>query len=90
MTTRAKGKTMTAPTFKTGRAYSCRSICDYDCIFSFVVTKRTAQTVWLRDSSGKVRARRIKRWTDGTEWCEPHGQYSMSPALNAFNAECAT
>jgi hypothetical protein len=60
-------------TFAHGRTYACRSICDYDCIFSFVVTKRTASSVWLRDSSGKSTRRKV-RVVDGVEHCDPHGR----------------
>ncbi|WP_409560215.1 hypothetical protein [Hyphomicrobium sp. MC8b] len=68
--------------FEVGKTYSCRSICDYDCIFSFEVVKRTAKFVSLKDSGGKVRARKVRVW-DGAEVCDPHGRYSMSPVLRA-------
>jgi hypothetical protein len=68
--------------FEIGKTYHVRSICDWDCVFSFEVVKRTAQTVWLRDCSGKVRARRVREF-DGSEACDPHGRYSMSPILTA-------
>lgn len=70
--------------FEVGRTYSARSICDYDCIFSFTVTKRTEKTVWLKDSSGKLKARRVRLdLYDNAECCDPHGRYSMSPVLRA-------
>jgi hypothetical protein len=68
--------------FIVGNSYSCRSLCDYDCIFSFEVMKRTAKTVWLKGAGGKVRARRITV-RDDAETVEPHGRYSMSPMLTA-------
>jgi len=68
--------------FVVGNTYTCRSLCDYDCIFSFVVMKRTGRTVWLRQAGGKIRARRIKI-RDDAETVEPHGSYSMSPVLIA-------
>jgi len=46
--------------FEVGKTYSCRSICDYDFIFSFEVVKRTEKFVSLKDSGGKVRARNIR------------------------------
>lgn len=66
--------------FEVGKSYSVRSICDYDCIFSF--SKRSAQFVWLSNSSGKVVRRKVRVW-DGVEACDPHGRYSMSPILTA-------
>ncbi len=74
--------------FEVGRTYGTRSICDYDCIFSFTVERRTAQTVWIADSSGKVKARRV-RVVDGCEAIDPHGRYSMSPVLTASDKALA-
>jgi len=68
--------------FEVGKTYTCRSICDHDCIFSFEVTKRTAQNVWLKDSGGKIKRRKV-RVTLGVETVDPHGRYSMSPVLRA-------
>lgn len=68
--------------FEVGKTYTCRSICDYDCIFSFEVTKRTTQNVWLKDSSGKIKRRKV-RVTLGVETVDPHGRYSMSPVLRS-------
>lgn len=68
-------------TFQVGKTYSTRSLCDYDCIFSFPVIKRTAKTVWIQ-VHGKVRARRI-RMVDGVETVDPLGVYSMSPTISA-------
>jgi hypothetical protein len=31
--------------FQVGRTYSIRSICDYECIYSFTILSRTAKTV---------------------------------------------
>jgi hypothetical protein len=67
--------------FEVGRTYSVRSLCDYDCVYSFLIERRTAKTVWLK-CHGKTRARRV-RIVDGREACDPHGVYSMSPVLMA-------
>lgn len=70
--------------FEVGNSYSVRSICDYDCIYSFEVVKRTNKTVWLRDSSGQIKSRRVRLdHYDNAECCDPHGRYSMSPVLVA-------
>ena len=70
-------------TFSVGSEYACRSICDHDCIFRFTVTKRTAKSVWLKSAHRPEQRRTIRTDADGTEWCEPHGRYSMSPSLRA-------
>lgn len=67
--------------FEVGHTYSTRSLCDYDCIYSFTVTKRTEQTVWVRYHD-HVTARRI-RIDNGIEHIDPLGRYSMAPVLSA-------
>lgn len=68
--------------FQVGTTYGARSLCDYDCIFTFTVTKRTDKTVWLKASDGRIKSRRVRIW-DGVEACDPQGRYSMSPILTA-------
>ena len=68
--------------FKVGATYGTRSICDYDCVYVYTVTKRSEKTVWLKARDGKVKSRRIRIW-DGIEACDPQGRYSMSPILSA-------
>lgn len=71
----------TPATFQVGRTYRCRSICDYDCIFSFTVSARTDKTVTIT-AHGKPVRRKV-RLSDGVEAIDPHGRYSMSPVLRA-------
>lgn len=68
--------------FSVGTTYGARSICDYDCIFTYTVTKRTDKTVWLKARNGKITSRRVRIWDD-VEACDPQGRYSMSPILTA-------
>ncbi len=68
--------------FEVGRTYSTRSLCDYDCIYSFTITKRTEKTVWIKYHD-RTKARRIRIGYDGHETIDPHGRYSMSPTLSA-------
>jgi hypothetical protein len=68
--------------FKAGNEYSCRSVCDYNCIFTFTILKRTAKTVTFK-SLGNMKTARIKTDDDGNEWIYPTGQYSMAPVLRA-------
>jgi hypothetical protein len=65
-------------TFTTSRTYSTRSICDYDCIISLTVARRTAKT--LTTTAGKT-LRITTR--DGVESVKPWGTYSMSPVIRA-------
>jgi hypothetical protein len=67
--------------FTVGRTYRCRSICDYECIFSFMVISRTAQWVTITHHGKPVR--RKVRLVNGVEHIDPHGRYSMSPVLAA-------
>ena len=39
--------------FEVGKTYSMRSICDSNCVWTYTVTARTAQTITLSDG-GKV------------------------------------
>ena len=72
----------TPAAFKVGETYFCRSICDYDCIFTFEVTKRTAKSVWIKSAMKGVQRRAVRVW-DGIEAIDPLGRYSMSPVLTA-------
>lgn len=74
--------------FEVGQTYSTRSACDYDCVFSFTVVKRTAKTVTIESPTwGQVR-RSIKIWGD-VESILPLGSYSMAPVLDAKdNTRC--
>ena len=72
--------------FEIGKAYSMRSACDHECVWSYIVTERTAATVTLMDDNGKVKKCRIN--SKVSEWCGaetvyPLGHYSMAPSLSA-------
>jgi hypothetical protein len=73
--------------FEVGKTYSTRSICDYNCIFSFTVVKRTEKTITLnyRGNEYKVRIRTGSFYDPNNtdEWAYPLGQYSMSPFIEA-------
>ena len=68
--------------FKVGKEYSCRSICDYECVWLFNVIKRTAKSIWIKDSRGDVIRKKISLY-DNTEIVYPLGRYSMCPVLKA-------
>ena len=64
--------------FEVGKQYSTRSICDYDCIFSITVLKRTAKTITTERGRTKVHVS-----GDGSEYVMPWGKYSMCPVFVA-------
>jgi hypothetical protein len=67
--------------FQVGKTYATRSICDYDCIFSFVILDRTAKTVTV-DVHGKTVRRRLSIY-EGNEQFSPFGNYSMAAIIGA-------
>ena len=72
--------------FEEGKRYEMRSICDHECIWSYTVKARTAQTVTLIDEKGKeLKCRIIKAISemDNREAVRPLGTYSMAPTLRA-------
>jgi hypothetical protein len=69
-------------TFQIGKTYSTRSACDYDTIFAWTVTARTAKQVTLENSWGKTTKRGVYIW-NGIEHCKPEGTYSMCPIISA-------
>jgi hypothetical protein len=73
---------MTDTKFQVGATYSCRSACDYDCVWTFTVTKRTAKFLTILGTDGEVRVG-IRLDYQGNEIVSPFGRYSMSPILRA-------
>ncbi len=69
-------------TFKTGKTYSTRSICDHECIFSVTIAKRTKATVTTTDGKRFGIAKNETKWNNA-ETIFPHGRYSMAPAIRA-------
>lgn len=71
--------------FETGKTYSMRSIGDHNCVWTYTVTARTAQTITLDDGKEIKRCRISKKATEyrGAETVFPLGQYSMAPILSA-------
>ena len=71
--------------FKPGKTYFCRSICDYECVWTYKVTKRTNKTIYvIQDGTGPEKALRVKTDASG-EYTYPLGRYSMAPILDAGN-----
>lgn len=76
-------------TFKAGDKLATRSICNWDCIFTGTIVKRTAKTVTvITDIHGE---KRCKVYLDdsGNEFIYPHGRYSMAATFNAGDDKVA-
>lgn len=71
--------------FEIGNTYSMRSPCDHNCIWTYTVTARTAQTVTLSDGKETKKCRISKAYSEWnhTETVFPLGSYSMCPVLTA-------
>lgn len=68
--------------FEVGKTYQVRSLCDWDCIFSFVVVGRTAKFVTLDCGHGEVKRVGVRIW-NGAETARPFGTYSMCATISA-------
>ena len=71
--------------FEIGKTYTCRSICNHDCVWSYTVTARTAKTITVTDGKQESRMRISAKVSEyrGAESVYPLGQYSMAPILSA-------
>ena len=71
--------------FEVGKSYSMRSICNHECVWTYTVTARTAQTVTITDGKEVIRCRISKKASEyrDAETVFPKGQYSMCPSLSA-------
>lgn len=71
--------------FEVGKTYAMRSIGNQECVWSYTVTARTAQSITITDGK-KVQRCRISKLTSeyrNAESIYPLGQYSMAPILSA-------
>jgi hypothetical protein len=68
--------------FEAGKTYATRSICDYECVISATIVKRTAKTVTVETSRG-VKLFRVATDWNGNESFKPWGSYSMAPTISA-------
>lgn len=66
--------------FEVGKECKARSIGDYDCIFTILITGRTAKTVSY-NYLGRSRRSMVHVDLDG-EWIQPD-RYSMAPTFRA-------
>lgn len=74
--------------FEVGKTYEMRSPCMQDCVWTYTITRRTAQTVTITDGE-QTKTCRISKQTSEYRQAEsiyPLGQYSMCPILSADHA----
>lgn len=69
--------------FETGKTYWTRSVCDYDCIFTIKVARRSAK--FITTDEGKRLG--VKTDSDGVEYVFPHGRYSMAAIIRADSGD---
>lgn len=71
--------------FEIGKSYSMRSACDHECVWTYVVTARTASTVTLQDGPRSLTCRINRQLSEyrGAESVRPLGSYSLAPILSA-------
>ena len=69
--------------FIVGQTYATRSACNWDCVYSFTIVRRTEKSVWIDDIHGKKNVRRSIKNYSGHETFSPFGTYSMSPTISA-------
>ncbi len=69
-------------TFIENQTLEARSACNYDCIFTGKVIKRTAKTVTVDIKSFGEKRCKIHNTGDG-DFIYPLGRYSMAPIFRA-------
>ncbi len=70
--------------FEVGKKYEMHSICDWDCVWVYTVTARTAATITITDGEKVQKCRISKVYSDADgEAVLPLGNYSMCPVLRA-------
>ena len=68
--------------FEVGKEYSMKSVCDHNCVWTYTVTARTAQTITISDGEKVQKCKKISAYRNA-ETVYPLGQYSMCPSLTA-------
>lgn len=71
--------------FEVGKRYSMTSVCDHNCVWTYTVISRTANTVTITDGRETMTRRIVKGLSEyrGAETVRPLGNYSMCPLLSA-------
>ena len=74
-------------TFKTGKTYEFRSVCDHNCVWTAEVLGRSAKTITIRIDGRDTKTCKVHMADDGYERCFPLGRYSMAPVMAAVEVE---
>ncbi len=71
--------------FEVGKEYSMTSICDRECVWTYTVTTRTAQSITITDGKRIQKCKINQKASEyhNAETIYPLGQYSMCPNLIA-------
>ena len=71
--------------FEIGKEYSMASVCNQDCVWSYTVIARTAQTITITDGKETKKCRIVPVLSGhrDAESVYPLGKYSMAPILSA-------
>lgn len=71
--------------FEVGKTYSCRSICNHECVYAYTVVARTEKTITVQSGDEVKRLRIIKGLSEyrNAESVYPEGKYSMCPIISA-------
>lgn len=74
--------------FTAGTEYATRSACDHNCIYRYLIVRRTDKSAWISEvvngvASGEVVRKAIKPSYDNTCEVIRLESYSMAPILNA-------
>ena len=71
--------------FEIGKEYSMRSICNQECVWTYTVIARTAQTITISNGKEVKKCRVVKKISEyrNAETIYPLGHYSMAPSLVA-------
>lgn len=72
--------------FEIGRTYECRSACDYNCVWAFTVTRRTAKFITILDERGEESRVGVSVW-EGVERALPLGRFAFAPVIMADREE---
>ena len=71
--------------FEIGKTYTCSSILNHDCTWSFTVIDRTPKTITVLGRDGIQRLKISKKISEyrNSESVYPIGRYSMAPIMSA-------
>ena len=69
--------------FETGKTYTTRSACDYECIFEMKVLSRTEKSLKVLVDGKEKRVKVRVGFDQVDEYVLPYGSYSMAPCFTA-------